>query len=187
MQLTITGKAKKDRFSVLFVHETSRPVLLSATSLSTKIILFYKCSWTSFLLWDRDLFVTSNSKNIQIIFYSFSKDVISSKTDCWCKYFSSDRQPPPKIAMKLIEIKRKNRNFRFGRIVGAIFVGSSSASKDSSEIDRNQRKTNTLRLDRIFVKISLDLHPPHWARVLKKWHLQMFTCSGSMTVDLRIL
>ena len=44
MQLTIMGKAKKDRFSVLFVHETSRPVLLSATSLSTKIILFYKCS-----------------------------------------------------------------------------------------------------------------------------------------------
>ena len=74
--------------------------------------------------------------------------------------FSLDLLPPPKITVKLIEIKGKVWNLSFGRFLIAIFIGSSPPPKTAVELIEIRENLKIFASSGLFVKLPLDLQPP---------------------------
>ena len=81
--------------------------------------------------------------------------------------FSLDLLPPPKITVKLIEIKGKVWNLSFGRFLIAIFIGSSPPPKTAVELIDIRENLKIFASSGLFVKLLLGLRPPSRAGVLK--------------------
>ena len=62
--------------------------------------------------------------------------------------------------MTLIELERKTRNLRLGRIFYAIFIGSSPPPKTAVELIDIREKLKIFASSGLFVKLLLGLRPP---------------------------